>query len=81
MPAMSRFKRAFCCGALWRSGSATIARGLRAQRLGYDVLEIGSGSESVARQVLSRNPELAWVAIDIDPHMTRQRSGRGFSAT
>jgi ubiquinone/menaquinone biosynthesis C-methylase UbiE len=76
MPAMSACERAFCCGAVWRSGSATIARELRAQRLGRDVLEIGAGSGSVARQLLSKDPALAWVAMDIDPHMTRAAAAR-----
>jgi ubiquinone/menaquinone biosynthesis C-methylase UbiE len=76
MPVMSRSERAFCCGAVWRSSSAAIARELRAQRLGRDVLEIGAGSGSVAQQLLSRNPNLAWVAIDIDPHMTRAAGTR-----
>ena len=76
MPVMSRSERAFCCGAMWRSSSAVIARELRAQRLGRDVLEIGAGSGSVARQLLSRNPGLAWVAIDIDPNMTRAAAMR-----
>src|ERR1700741_1391666 len=76
MPVMSRPERAFCCGAMWRSSSAVIARELRAQRLGRDVLEIGAGSGSVARQILSRNPGLAWVAIDIDPNMTRAAAMR-----
>jgi ubiquinone/menaquinone biosynthesis C-methylase UbiE len=76
MPVMSRSERAFCCGAVWRSTSAAIARELRAQRLGRDVLEIGAGSGSVARQLLSRNPGLAWVAIDIDPNMTRAAAMR-----
>ena len=73
---MSRPERAFCCGTLWRSSSATIARELRDQRLGRDVLEIGAGSGSVAKQLLSRDPELAWVAIDIDPHMTQAAATR-----
>ena len=73
---MSPSERAFCCGAVWRSGSAVIARELRAQRLGREVLEIGSGSGSVARQLLSKDPELAWVAMDIDPHMTRAAATR-----
>jgi SAM-dependent methyltransferase len=73
---MSRFERAFCCGAVWRSSSAAIARQLRVQRLGRDVLEIGAGSGSVARQLLSNDTELAWVAIDIDPHMTRAAAAR-----
>jgi ubiquinone/menaquinone biosynthesis C-methylase UbiE len=76
MPVMSRFERAFCCGAVWRSTSAAIARELRAQRLGHDVLEIGAGSGSVAQQLLSRNPELALTAIDIDPHMTQAAATR-----
>jgi ubiquinone/menaquinone biosynthesis C-methylase UbiE len=76
MPVMSRFERAFCCGAVWRSTSAAIARELRAQRLGRDVLEIGAGSGSVAQQLLSRNPELALTAIDIDPHMTQAAATR-----
>jgi ubiquinone/menaquinone biosynthesis C-methylase UbiE len=73
---MSRSERAFCCGALWRSSSTVIARELRAQGLGRDVLEIGSGSGSVARQVLSMDPELAWVAMDLDPHMTQAAAAR-----
>jgi ubiquinone/menaquinone biosynthesis C-methylase UbiE len=73
---MSRFERAFCCGAVGRSGSPVIARELHARRLGHDVLEIGSGAGSVARQILSRNPELVWVAMDIDPHMTRAAAAR-----
>jgi ubiquinone/menaquinone biosynthesis C-methylase UbiE len=73
---MSRSERAFCCGALWRSSSTAIASELRAQRLGRDVLEIGSGSGSVARQVLSMDPELAWVAMDLDPHMTQVAATR-----
>jgi ubiquinone/menaquinone biosynthesis C-methylase UbiE len=76
MPAMSRFERAFCSGALWRSSSAAIAQELRAQRLGRDVLEIGAGSGSVAQQLLSRDPELAFTAIDIDPHMTHAAATR-----
>src|ERR1700741_3931741 len=71
MPVMSRSERAFCCGAMWRSSSAVVERELRAQRLGRDVREIGAGSGSVPRQLLSGNPGLAWVAIDIDPNMTR----------
>jgi ubiquinone/menaquinone biosynthesis C-methylase UbiE len=76
MPVMSRSERAFCCGAVWRSSSAAVARELRALRLGCDVLEIGAGSGSVAQQLLSRNPELALTAIDIDPHMTRATATR-----
>jgi ubiquinone/menaquinone biosynthesis C-methylase UbiE len=73
---MSRFERAFCCGALWRLSSAPIARELPVQRLGRDVLEIGAGGGSVARQVLSKSPELAWVAIDVDPRMARTAATR-----
>ena len=76
MPVMSRFERAFCCGAVWRSTSAVIARELRAQRLGRDLLEIGAGSGSVAQHLLWRNPELALTAIDIDPQMTQAAATR-----
>jgi ubiquinone/menaquinone biosynthesis C-methylase UbiE len=63
---MSSFERAYCCSSFWRSSSSTVARELCAQRLGHDVLEIGAGCGSVAQQVLSENPELAWTAVDID---------------
>jgi ubiquinone/menaquinone biosynthesis C-methylase UbiE len=78
---MSRFERAYCCSSVWRSSSSTIARELCAQRLGRDVLEIGVGSGSVAQQLLSEAPELAWTAIDIDPHMAQAAATRlgGFS--
>ena len=76
MPVMSRFERAFCCGAVWRSSSAVIARQLHAQPLGRDVLEIGAGSGCVAQQLLSKNPELALTAMDIDPHMTQAAATR-----
>src|ERR1700761_3107646 len=81
MPAMSRFERAYCCSSIWRSSSGAIARELGAQRLGRDVLEIGVGSGSVAQQLLSAAPELAWTAIDIDPHMAQAAATRlgGFS--
>jgi ubiquinone/menaquinone biosynthesis C-methylase UbiE len=73
---MSQFERAYCCSTMWRSSSSAIARELRAQRLGRDVLEIGAGSGSVAQQLLSDAPELAWTAIDIDPHMTQAAATR-----
>jgi ubiquinone/menaquinone biosynthesis C-methylase UbiE len=76
MPAMSRFERAYCCSTVWRSSSSAIARELCAQGLGRDVLEIGAGSGSVAQRLLSDAPELAWTAIDIDPHMTRAAATR-----
>jgi len=73
---MSSFERAYCCSSFWRSSSSTVARVLRAQRLGRDVLEIGAGSGSVAQQVLSENPELVWTAIDIDPQMAQAATTR-----
>jgi ubiquinone/menaquinone biosynthesis C-methylase UbiE len=76
MPAMSRFERAYCCSTIWRSSSSAIARELCAQGLGRDVLEIGAGSGSVAQRLLSDAPELAWAAIDIDPHMTQAAATR-----
>ena len=76
MPVMSRFERAYCCSAMWRASSSAIAREVSAQRLGRDVLEIGAGSGSVAQQVLSNAPELAWTAIDLDPRMTQAAAAR-----
>jgi ubiquinone/menaquinone biosynthesis C-methylase UbiE len=73
---MSRFERAYCCSSVWRSSSSAIARELGAQRLGHDVLEIGAGSGSLAQQLLSDSPELAWTAIDIDPHMAQAAATR-----
>jgi len=73
---MSSFERAYCCSSFWRSSSSTVARELCAQRLGHDVLEIGAGCGSVAQQVLSENPELAWTAIDIDPYMAQVAAAR-----
>ena len=73
---MSRFERAYCCSTIWRSSSSAIARELCAQGLGRDVLEIGAGSGSVAQRLLSDAPELAWAAIDIDPHMTQAAATR-----
>jgi ubiquinone/menaquinone biosynthesis C-methylase UbiE len=70
MPVMSRFERAFCRSAAWRSSSAAIARELRAQQLGREILEIGAGSGAVAERLLSADPELAITAMDIDPRMT-----------
>jgi ubiquinone/menaquinone biosynthesis C-methylase UbiE len=61
---------------MWRSSSSAVARELRAQRLGRDVLEIGAGSGSVAQRLLSDTAELAWTAIDIDPHMTQAAATR-----
>lgn len=73
---MSQFERAYCCSTLWRSSSSAIAREIRAQRLGREVLEIGAGSGSVAQQLLSDAPELVWTAIDIDPRMTQSAAAR-----
>jgi ubiquinone/menaquinone biosynthesis C-methylase UbiE len=73
---MSRFERAYCCSAVWRSASSAVARELSVQRLGRDVLEIGAGSGSVAQQLLWDTPELAWTAIDIDPRMTQAAATR-----
>jgi ubiquinone/menaquinone biosynthesis C-methylase UbiE len=73
---MSQFERAYCCSTLWRSSSSAIPRELSGQRLGRDVLEIGAGSGSVAQQLLSDSPELAWTAIDIDPRMTQAAATR-----
>lgn len=73
---MSSFERVYCCSSFWRSSSSAIAREVSTQRLGRDVLEIGAGSGSVAQQLLSEDPDLAWTAIDIDPGMTQAAATR-----
>ena len=72
MPAMSRIERAFCKTALWRGGTGQAVLGsIPVDRLGHDVLEIGSGSGDIAARLRESNPELAITATDFDPAMVR----------
>jgi ubiquinone/menaquinone biosynthesis C-methylase UbiE len=76
MPAMSRIERAFCCGALWRTSTSAVVRGLPAGRLGHDVLEIGSGGGAIAERLLAARPGIALTATDFDPHMVAAAAER-----
>ena len=73
---MSRFERAYCCSAVWRSSSSTIARELAPNSWAATCWKSASASGSVAQQLLSSNPEIAWTAMDIDPHMTQAAATR-----
>ena len=48
MPVMSRVERAFCCGAMWRTTTRAVLDILPTDRLGEQLLEIGSGSGAIA---------------------------------
>lgn len=77
MPAMSRIERAFCKTALWRGGTGQAVLGsIPVERLGHDVLEIGSGSGDIAARLRQGNPELAITATDFDPAMVRAAARR-----
>ncbi|MCV7338662.1 MULTISPECIES: class I SAM-dependent methyltransferase [Mycolicibacterium] len=77
MPAMSQIERAFCKTALWRGGTGQAVLGsLPLDRLGHDVLEIGSGSGDIAARLRQANPDLAITATDFDPAMVRTAARR-----
>ncbi|MEV3904174.1 class I SAM-dependent methyltransferase [Mycobacterium sp. NPDC050551] len=69
MPVMSRIERAFCCGALWRRSTDAVVGTLQVDRLGRDVLEIGSGSGAVAAALQDALPGASVTATDLDPVM------------
>ena len=69
MPVMSKIERAFCCGALWRRSTDAVVGTLQVDRLGRDVLEIGSGSGAVAAALQQALPGAAVTASDLDPVM------------
>jgi ubiquinone/menaquinone biosynthesis C-methylase UbiE len=66
---MSRVERAFCRGSVWRRATATVVGTLPIDRLGRDVLEIGSGSGAVADRLLRDNTGITLTATDLDPLM------------
>lgn len=80
MPTMSKVERALCCGALWRTSTGAVIRTLPADKLGNDVLEIGSGGGDIAEQLLQQHPDISVTATDLDPVMisaaTRRLQGR-----
>ncbi|MDV3125026.1 class I SAM-dependent methyltransferase [Mycobacterium sp. 21AC1] len=69
MPAMSQIERAFCRGVLWRGSGSAVIGSLPVDRLGHDVLEIGSGSGDIAARLQQAKPGLAITATDLDPEM------------
>lgn len=79
MPVMSKVERAFCCGALWRTGAGAVIRQLPAATLGNRILEIGSGAGDIAGQLAAQRPSVEVTATDLDPVMltaaTRRLAG------
>ncbi|MGV9797182.1 class I SAM-dependent methyltransferase [Mycobacterium sp. NPDC003449] len=74
---MSRIERAFCQGMLWRAGSGPAVLGqLPLDRLGPDVLEIGSGSGDIAARLAQSRPDLTLTATDFDPAMVASATRR-----
>jgi ubiquinone/menaquinone biosynthesis C-methylase UbiE len=76
MPAMSRIERAFCCAALWRRSTDATVKLLQPDRLGCDVLEIGSGAGGVAAALQRCLPNAAVTASDLDPVMVAASARR-----
>jgi ubiquinone/menaquinone biosynthesis C-methylase UbiE len=76
MPVMSKVERAFCCGALWQTSAGAVIRSLPADRLGQDVLEIGSGGGEVTERLLRKRPEIKVTSTDLDPVMTEAATRR-----
>ncbi len=76
MPAMSQIERAFCRGTLWRTSGQAVLGSLPVDRLGRDVLEIGSGSGDIALRLHVAHPGLAITATDIDPVMVETAARR-----
>ena len=71
MPAMSAVERAFCRSGPWRAFTRRVALpwALAGVDLHGDVLELGSGSGSVAADLLQRSPSIRLTATDVDPAM------------
>ena len=76
MPAMSRVERAFCRGSVWRRATAAVVGTLPVDRLGRDVLELGSGNGAIAAQLLRDKPGIALTATDLDPVMVASATRR-----
>ena len=76
MPVMSKVERAFCCGALWRTSTKPIVAALPTNRLGHEVLEIGSGGGAIAAELSRAHPGLAITATDLDPVMVEAATRR-----
>lgn len=78
MPAMSRLEQAFCRSGGWRwfTRRVVFPWALDGVELGGEVLELGSGSGTMAGELLARFPSIRLTATDVDPSMidaARQR--------
>jgi ubiquinone/menaquinone biosynthesis C-methylase UbiE len=78
MPVMSAVERAFCRSGPWRSFTrrVVVPWALDGVNLDGQVLELGSGSGTVAEQLLARFPSIRLTATDVDSSMldtARQR--------
>jgi ubiquinone/menaquinone biosynthesis C-methylase UbiE len=78
MPSMSTFERAVCQSAPWRvfTGSLVLPWALQGVKPCGDVLEIGSGSGTMAARVMEAFPDARLTAIDVDPAMVRDTRKR-----
>ncbi|MDR3661092.1 MAG: class I SAM-dependent methyltransferase [Mycobacterium sp.] len=76
MPVMSRVERSFCCGAMWRTTTGAVLDMLPADRLGQQLLEIGSGSGAIAEGLAKAHPGPAITATDLDPVMVNASTRR-----
>ncbi|HEY0227118.1 MAG TPA: class I SAM-dependent methyltransferase [Mycobacterium sp.] len=69
MPELSLVERMFFRSSVWRVASGISAYSVPVDKLGVDILEIGSGSGTVAQRLLTTNPSLKLTAADVDPRM------------
>ncbi|WP_071289077.1 class I SAM-dependent methyltransferase [Mycolicibacterium llatzerense] len=69
MPVMSKVERAFCCGAMWRTTTRAVLDMLPTDRLGDQLLEIGSGSGAIVEGLSAARPGVSITATDLDPVM------------
>jgi ubiquinone/menaquinone biosynthesis C-methylase UbiE len=73
MPRMSTFERGFCQSPPWRAFTRRLVLpwALQGVRPGGHVVEIGSGSGTMAAEILDAFPDIHLTATDIDPAMVR----------
>jgi ubiquinone/menaquinone biosynthesis C-methylase UbiE len=71
MPTMSAVERALCRSGPWRAFTrrVVVPWSLDGIELAGDVLELGSGSGTVAEVLLARFPTIRLTATDVDPAM------------
>ena len=79
MPVMSKVERAFCCGAMWRTTTRAVLDMLPTDRLGEQLLEIGSGSGAIAEGLSAARPGLSITATDLDPVMVDAARAMGMT--